>query len=141
VIYLFCVVVMTLVSAVRLILNVWKREMAHEREALVGSSSESIWDTCHFKIRSIRNFSHLTCLLSVLVLSLNATNLLASVIDAKASAFPYVAAGLADALVPFGLGIGICSAQISCAMFLEALVRNRRLMVHRKAGKVELPDE
>jgi hypothetical protein len=136
VIYLLYVLLMTVVRAVRLMWALRKHRKAQEREAPLESSSQSIWEICHSKIRSIRNFSHLTFLLAAVVLSWNVINILAGVSTAKAPSFPYVAAQLAEALVPFLMGIIFCAAQFSCAMFLEHLVRHRRLVLDQKPANV-----
>jgi len=113
--------------------------MAQEREAPLESNFQSFWENCYSTIRSIRNFSHLTFLLAALVLSWDATNILAGVSAEKVASVPYVAARLADALVPFATGIIFSSAQFSCAMFLEGLVRRRRLVLDRIAIKPQVP--
>jgi NADH:ubiquinone oxidoreductase subunit 3 (subunit A) len=132
VIYLLCVLLMTVVHAIRILWTLRKHRRVQEREAPLESVSQSIWELCHSKIRSIKNFSHLTLRLAALVLSWNATNILAGVFTEKAPSFPYVAGELAEALVPFLMGIIICSAQFSCVIFLESLVRRRRIMLDRK---------
>ena len=141
VIYLLYVLLMTVVRAVRLMWTLRKHRKAQEREAPLESSSQSFWEICYSEIRSIRNFSHLTFLLAALVLSLNAIDILAGVATEKVASFPYVAAGLANALVPFLMGIIICSAQFSCAMFLESRVRRRTLVLDLKASKPRPPRE
>jgi protein-S-isoprenylcysteine O-methyltransferase Ste14 len=141
VIYLLYVLVMTVIRTVHLMWTLRQHRKAHEREKPLESSSQMVWEICYSKIRSIRNFSHLTFLLALLVLSWNVINILASVYTAKTPSFTYVAAGLANALVPFLMGIIFCSVQFSCAMFLENLVRRRRLMLDRKASNSQPPGE
>ena len=138
VIYLLYVLVKTIVSAVRLIWIVRKYEKALESHASVELRSQGPWEICHSKIRSIRNFSHLTFLLAALVLSWNAVDILAGVWTAKAPSLPYVAAELAQAIVPFAMGIVFCSGQFCCAMFLESLARRRRHQLDRKANRLQL---
>jgi hypothetical protein len=139
VIYLLCVLLMTAADAVRILWTLRKHRKAQEAEAPLESSSHSMWEICDSKIRSIKNFSHLTFLLAVLVLSWNATNILAGVFTAKAPSFPFAAGELAEALVPFTMGIIFSSAQFSCGMFLESLVRRRRPLLDRKASGRQLP--
>ena len=137
VIYLLYVLLMTVVRVVRLMWTLRKHRMVQENEAPLESSSRGFWETCHSKIQSIRNFSLLTFLLAVLVLSWNATDILAGVSTAKAPSVPYVAAQSAEALVPFVIGVFVSSALFCCAMFLESLVQRRS----RKSRKLVLPVE
>jgi hypothetical protein len=67
----------------------------------------------------------------VLVLGWNVTNILAGISMEKVSSFSYVAARLADALVPFLMGIVFCCVLLVCAMFLESRFRRGRLMFER----------
>jgi hypothetical protein len=132
VIYLLCVLLMTVVRAIRLMWTLRKHRKAQKREALAESSSQSFWEACHSTIRSIRDFSRLTFLLAALVLSWDATEIFEGVSNAKAPSFPYIAGELARALVPFVMGVGICSAQFCCSMFLDRLIRLRKPMVDCK---------
>ena len=141
VIYLLFVLLLTVVRAVLLMWDLRKHQKAQERGASVESSSQRFWEICYFKVQSIRNFSHLTFLLAALVLSWDTINILAGAWTTKAPSFPYVAADLANALVPFLMGIIFCVALFSCAMFLESHVRRRRLMLDRKASKPQPPGE
>jgi hypothetical protein len=141
VIYLLCVFLIMSVRAVLLMWTLRKHRKAQQRGVPLDSILRAFEETCHSTIRSIRNFSHLTFLLAALVLSWNATNILAGVSTAKAPSLSYVAAQLAEALVPFLLGILLCTALFSCAMFLERLVRRLRLMPDRNAGKSQLLGE
>lgn len=135
IIYLLYVLIKTVVSTVRLIWTLRKHEKAQEREASVESRSQGLWEIWHSKIRSIRNFSHLTFLLAALVLSWNTINILVGVSTAKVPSFSFVAAELAVALVPFTMGIVFCSGQFCCAMCLESLVTRRRHLLDRRANK------
>jgi hypothetical protein len=135
VIYLLYVLLATVASAVRVMWTLRKDRKAEESEAPVESSSQDRWEVCHSKIRSIRNLSHLTFLLGALVLSWSTINILAGVSTAKAPSFPFVAAELAQALVPFAMGIIFCSGQFCCAMFLENRVRHSRHLLDRKLNK------
>jgi hypothetical protein len=141
VIYLLCVLLMTFIRVVFLMWTLRKRRKAQEREVPLDSSSQGFWEDCQSTVRSIRNFSQLTFLLAALVLFWNATNILAGVSTAKAPSLSYVAADLADALVPFLSGIVLCTALFCSAMFLERLVRRRRLIIDRKAAKSQLAVE
>ena len=141
VIYLFCVLLMTVVRTVRLMWTLRKHRKAQEREVPPESSSQSFLEICYSEIRSIRNFSHLTFLLAAVVLCWSVTNILAGVAAVKVACVPCVAARLADALIPFLMGLIFSSAQFSCAMFLESRVRRRRLMLDLKAIKPQPPVE
>ncbi len=101
------------------------------------ASAEGFWETRYSKIQSIRNFSHLTILLAA-VLCWNATNILAGVSTAKAPSFPFVAAELAQALVPFLMGITSSRCLFCCAMFLENLVRRRNAYARSESGRLTL---
>jgi len=135
VIYLLCVLLMTVARAVRLMWTLRKHRKAQSREALLESSSESLWENCYSVIRSMRNFSHLTFLLAALVLCWSAINILEGLTIEKVASLPYFAAGLAEALVPFLMGIIISSALFSCAMFLESRVRRRSILLDLKPSK------
>jgi hypothetical protein len=139
IIYLLYVLLMTVVRAVHILWTLRKLQKAQERESPLASGSQSYLENCFSKVRSIRNFSHLTILLAALVLSWNAINILACVSTEKVASVPFVAARLADALVPFAVGIIFSSAQFACAMFLEGLVRRRRLVLDRIATKPQVP--
>ena len=140
-IYLLCVLLVTVGRVVRLMWVLRKHRKAQEREVPLESSSQSFWEICSSEIRSIRNFSRLTFLLATLVLSWHAVDILAGVATEKVASLPYVAGRLADALVPFSMGVIICSVQVSCAMLLESRVRRVRLVLDRKASKPQLPGE
>src|SRR5258708_2583142 len=128
VIYLLCVLLMTVVRAVRMMWTLRKHRKAQKREVLPESSSQSFWEACHSTIRSIRDLSLLTFLLAGLVLSWDATEIFDGVANAKAPTLSYIAGDLSRALVPFVMGLGICSAQFGCSMFLDRLIRRRRPM-------------
>lgn len=132
VIYLLCILLMTIVRTGRLMWTLRKHRKAQKREALPESSSQSFWETCHSTIRSIRDFSLLTFLLAALVLSWDATEIFDGVANTKAPSLPYIAGDLSRALAPFVMGVGICSAQFCCSMFLDRLIRLRRRMPDRK---------
>lgn len=133
VVYLLYVLIRTVGGTVRLIWTLRKMKKAQERETSVESSCQGLWETCDAKIRSIRNFSQLTFLLAALVLSWNTINILAGVSAAKAPNLPYVAAELAETLVPFTMGILFYFGQFCCAMFLESLVRRRRYLLESES--------
>ena len=99
VVYLLYVLLTTVGSAVRVMWSLRKIRKASEREPCI----ELV--VCSAKIRSIRNFCHLTFLLATLVLSSNTIDILSGVSTAKAPSFTFVAAELAQALVPFAMGI------------------------------------
>jgi len=141
VLYLFCVLLMTVVRAFHLMWTLKKHRKTNERGTPLESSSQTFWEICYSTIRSIRNFSHLTFLLSVLVLCWNATNILAGVAAEKVASLPFVAARFVSALVPFSMGIIFCSAQFFCAMFLESRVRRRRLMLDLKVSNPQAAGE
>jgi hypothetical protein len=130
-IYLLSVLLMTFVRPGMLMWTLRKHQKAHARGLPVQSDSQSFWEISYSKIRSIRSFSHLTSLLAVLVLGWNVTNILAGISMEKVSSFSYVAARLADALVPFLMGIVFCCVLLVCAMFLESRFRRGRLMFER----------
>lgn len=139
VIYLFCVLLLTLVEVVTLMWTLKKLRKPQVRDVLSESGSQSFWETSYSKIRSIRNFSHLTFLLAVLVLGWNATDILAGVSMEKVSSSSYVAARFEEALIPFLTGIIVCSGLFGSAMFLESRVRKGRLMLDRKTSKLAPP--
>jgi len=137
VIYLLSVLLMTVVRVVRLLWAFRKHRKVEERETPLESSSQDFWESCNSKIRSIRNFSHLTFLLAVFVLSWNAIDILAGVSTAKAPSVSYFAAESSEALVPFLGGILFSFVLFCCAMFLESLVQRRS----RKSRKLVVPVE
>jgi hypothetical protein len=141
VIYLLCVLLLTLVRVGTLMWTLRKLRKLQERDVLSESDSQSFWETSYSKIRSIRSFSHLTFLLAVLVLGWNATNILAGVSMEKVSSSSYVAARFVEALIPFLMGIIFCSGLFGSAMFLESRVRQGRLTLDRKTGKLSPPVE
>ena len=126
VIYLLCVLLVTVDRAVRLMWTLRKHRKAQKLEALPESTFQRFWEACHSTTRSIRDFSHLTFLLAALVLSWDATDIFEGVSNAKVTSLPYIAGELARALVPFLMGIVTCSAQFCCSMFLAGLIRLQR---------------
>ena len=140
-IYLLCMLLMTVGRAVRLMWVLRKHGKAQRREVPPESSSQSVWELCNSEIRTIRNSSHLNFLLATIVLSWHAVEILAGVATEKVASLPYVAGRLADAIVPFSMGAIICSVQFSCAMLLEGRVRRERLLLDRKVSKQQLPGE
>lgn len=141
VIYLFCMLVMTLVRAGTLMWTLRKLRKVQEPNVLSAADAQSFWETSYSNIRSIRSFSHLTFLLAVLVLGWTVTNILACVSMEKVSSFSNVAGRLAEALIPFLMGIILCVGLFGSAMFLESRVRYGRLLFDRKSGKLPPPDE
>ncbi|WP_109488956.1 hypothetical protein [Occallatibacter savannae] len=133
--YLLYVLLRTIAQAVWLVWDLRKTARAQKREAFIESDAETLWETCRARIRSIRNFSHLTFLLALLVLSWNATDVLAGISTAKAASLPSMAERLAQALVPFTMGIVFSSGQFCCAMLLESFVRRRKQLLARKSGQ------
>jgi len=138
VIYLLCVLLMTVVRTVRLMWSLRKHRKAQKLEALPESTFQRFWEACHSTTRSIRDFSRLTFLLAAFVLSWDATEIFEGVANAKSPSFPYIAGELARALVPFVMGVGICAAQFCCSMFLDRLIRLRDPLTDCKS---QLPGE
>ena len=130
-VYLVYVLLSTVTNAIHIVWTLRKHRKSQEWE----------WERCHSRVRSMRNVSHLTFLLALLVLSWNATSILAGVSMEKVQSFSYLAAGLAEALVPFVVGIGFCAGQFCCAMFIESFLRRRRLLFDLKTNKTELTVE
>jgi len=130
-VYLLYVLLSTIANLIRVTWTLRKHRKSQDWE----------WESCHSRVRSIRNLSHLTFLLAVVVLSWNATNILAGVSMEKVQSFSYVAAGLSQALVPFVMGIIFCAGQFCCAMFLESFLRRRMPPLDQKGNKTELTVE
>ena len=134
--YLLIVLVMTVLRAVRVI-----RSLRQQRKA---QKLETSTDFTPFDPRSnihlIKNLSHLTLLLAVLVLSWSMTNIFAGVSAVKAPDLASTAARLAQALVPFTMGIIFCTSQFCCAMFLRSLVRRTNSTIRRRLRAGNLPD-
>lgn len=139
-VYLLYVLLSTVADAIRITWTLRKHRRSQEREAIREWSSHT-WECCHSRVRSIRNFSHLTFLLATLVLSWNVTDILAGAATEKTQSLSYLAGRLAQALVPFGIGIIFCSGQFCCAMFLESFLRRRRLPLEQKTSKRQPPVE
>jgi len=118
-----------------------KHRKSQERGLPVNLSSQSFWKICNAKVRSIRNISHLTFLLAVLVLACSVTDVLEASYTHKTSGLVAVAAGIADALVTFSFGIVACTVLFSCAMFLDCLVSRRWLMLDQKSSRSPIPPE
>jgi hypothetical protein len=127
IIYLLSVLLITVFRSVRLIWRVRKLRR-QKSSASSGSSSEFLprWDSCQRDTESMKKFSHLTLLLSLLVLAMGSINVLAGVSTAKAPSVPYTAGYMADAITPFSVGIGVCIVLYCCAMFFDALLARRK---------------
>jgi hypothetical protein len=106
------------------ILKLWKLEA--ENSSNEGSDFQAYWYLCHRYKESFKKFSHLTLLLSLLVLAMGSINVLAGVSTAKAPSVPYAAASMADAITPFSLAIVVCIVLYCCAMFFDAMLARRK---------------
>jgi hypothetical protein len=138
-IYLVFVLLMTVVRAARLAWNLKKNRKAHGQELPLTSTSERFWEICNAKVRSIRNFSHLTFLLAVLVLAWDATDIMAMIWTKKTSGFEAVAGGLSEAFTIFGVGIVVCIALFCCSMLFEQLVLRQKHMLERNGRDSQPP--
>jgi hypothetical protein len=136
-IYLLSVSLMTVVRAARLAWNLRKNRTAHEQK--LPASSQRFWEICNAKVRSIRNFSHLTFLLAALVLAWDSTDIMAMIWTKKTSGFEAVAGGLSEAFTVFGSGIFVCVALFCCSMLFEHLVLRQRHMLEQNEGDSQLP--
>jgi hypothetical protein len=137
--YLLFVLLMTVVRAARLAWNLRKSRKAQEQRPPFTSSSQRFWEICNAKVRSIRNFSHLTFLLAVLVLAWNANDVMEMIWTKKTSGFEAVAGGLSESFTIFGAGIVVCIALFCCAMFFESLVLRQRRLLEQKGSESQLP--
>ena len=139
-IYLLCVLLMTFVRAGTLMWTLRKIQRVQKRDAPSSESdAQSFSETAYSTIRSIRGFSHLTFLLSVLVLGWYVTNILAGVSMENVSSFSSIAARFAEALIPFLMGIIFCCGLFGSAMFLESRVRHGRSMFVRRIWQNSSP--
>lgn len=87
----------------------------------------------------MKNFSHLTFLLSVLVFAMDGIDAMDAVATQKTSGIGAIAGATAEAFTTFSAGMVICVALFCCAMLLEHRVTRLKLPVEREGIK-PLPD-
>jgi hypothetical protein len=139
--WLLFVLIFSVVRAGGLVWNLRKRRKAEESGAALPMSCQSFWEICEAKVRAIKNFSHLTLLLALLVLAVDLTNAGEMFYTKKTSGFVAVAGAIADAFSIFSGGLIICVALFCCAMFLERYVLRQRQQLNRKTREAQLPGE
>jgi len=139
--YLLFVLILTVVRAVGLLWILRKQRKAQESGVPLTMSSQSSWEICDAKVRSIRNFSRLTLLLALLVLAGNLTNAAEMFYTKKTSGFLAVGGAISDAFSGFSGGIVICIALFCCAMFFESLILRQRQKLNRNARETQFLSE
>jgi biopolymer transport protein ExbB/TolQ len=135
VLYLLVVMILTVIRAVALLWALRKHRKAQKQARLLVADSRSFWDICNARTQSIRNFSHLSLLLSLLVLAWEGTNALSNVATEKVVGVRALADRFADALTDLSAGMVVCIALFCCAMFLERFVRRQKLSIEEKSGR------
>ena len=125
--YLVIVALMMMVKAVRLAWSLHRfRIAARQPASALESISHDRFEYLHDKARSFRNFSHLTLLLSLIVLFWQLCNSLTEVATQRVAGVGAIAGAAADALTTSCAGIIIATVLFCLAMFCERLMRRRK---------------
>jgi hypothetical protein len=140
VVYLAIVVLISVLCAISL---VWRlralRKMEREPATLLTSRFPLFWESCHATAASIKNLSVLTFLLSLLVFAWSTTRIMLGVTMEKVTGVGFLAGAMAEALTMFSLGILVCAALYTFAIFYEAVLVRRKMRLDHTKGNSQLP--
>jgi hypothetical protein len=127
VLYLFSVLILTIYRTARV---AWGIRKLRKLEAQVSSEETAQFrafrDLCLQDTKSFREFSHLTLLLSLLVLAMGVTEVLMGVATEKTLVTSATAELMVEVITPFSAGIVGCIVLYCCAMFFDARLTRRR---------------
>jgi hypothetical protein len=140
VLYLLFAIIIAVARSVALMWALRKHRKIQSPAAPLVLDSSSFWEGCHARTRSIRDFSHLTFLLSVLVFAMNGIDAMDAVATQKTAGVGAIAGATAGAFTTFSAGMIVCIALFCCAMFLERRVLRQRRLIDRNEIKPQLPD-
>ena len=124
-VYLFAVLLMIAVRAVRFGWNLRRLRKLEQTESSDFSSLHLLWTKCYAKAHSLRDFAIITFLLSVLHFSWWAADIFAAVGTEKTTGLNYILRALADPLGSFLIGISFCIALYLCAVLGEYILSRK----------------
>jgi hypothetical protein len=132
-----------LVSVFRAASLMWRfralRKMEREAGTPLTSSFPLFLESCCATVASIKNLSVLTFLLSLLVFAWSTTRLLLGVTMEKVTAVGFLAGAMAEVLTVFSLGILVCAALFTFAIFYEAVLARRKMRHNFAKGNSQPP--
>jgi hypothetical protein len=127
ILYLFLVPPLAIVRSVRLAWLLRSQKATRQApDSPAQMVSQDRWQLACVRARSFRNLSHLTVLLSVLVLTLSLCRAFDAVIAQKVAGAEAIAGSAADALTIFSRGLLVASGLFCAAVFFEGLIRRRK---------------
>jgi hypothetical protein len=137
--YILIVMIITVVRSVGLMWALRRHRRAQQHTMPLAPDSRAFWEICNARTRSVRNFSHLTLLASVLVFAMNGIDAMAAVATQKVAGVGAIAGATAEAFTTFSAGMVICIALFCRAVFLEHRVLRQKLLIDGQGSK-PLPD-
>jgi hypothetical protein len=138
-IFLFVAVLVTVVRAAGLMWNLRKHRRTQRHDPSLEPGAQGFWKICRAKVRSIKNSSHLTLLIAVLVLAGSLRDAMINVTTQKTAGSGAIAGAMAEALRVFSAGVVVCTAVFCLAVFLDFLVQRQRYGIDRNRNKPQLP--
>lgn len=132
-----------LVSVFRAISFMWRlrglRKMEQETATQLTSRFQFLWESCYARTASIKNLSVLTFLLSLLVFAWSTTRILLGVTMEKVTGVGFLAGAMAEVLTVFSLGILVCAALYTFAIFYEGVLVRRKIVLDRAKSNRQPP--
>lgn len=128
ILYLAIVLLLAAGCLVRLLWTLRKRRTAAKNhEAARGLETPNLRELSTLKVKSLRNLSHLTALISLLILSWSLSDHFVNVITQKVAGIGPLAAAAADALTTFSAGILVSTVLFCIAVLCERLIQRHKL--------------
>jgi hypothetical protein len=133
--YIFVVLVVFSVRIINLIRGLRNLRRAQQRPN-PATVADSLWAECYAKAHSFKEISVLTLFASLLNTTWLVANVFLSARAEKQANIGYVLARVGDGLSYLALGLIVCIALYSAAMFFQAALRrwNRRGLLPNKDG-------
>jgi hypothetical protein len=101
------------------------------------SAAQDPWELLLVKARSLKNLSHLTVLLSVLILSCSMSDHFSAITTQKVAGIWAIAGAAADALTTFSAGIVVAIVLFCIAVLCERVIHRRRSAAGGEGSKVQ----